>query len=133
MKYLKYLIVIIVVCFITIYFGVKDSFHATKRVEIEQKIFTIGDINYQKALKEKKNIVKFGPIFWGLYPGGLVFSDIKEAKMFISKNKQILNQFSLGWAIYELSGDFTLDTIKIDKQYYLNKSLFIKKLVFKPE
>ncbi|MEH6473681.1 MAG: hypothetical protein V7752_20855 [Halopseudomonas sp.] len=103
-----------------------------QRTEISQSIFTIGDANYQQALNEGKNIVKFGQMFWGLYPGGLAFSDPSKAEAFIRSNKSVLDKFSSGWAIYELSGDLILDTEQMGKQRYLNKSLLVRRLVIKP-
>lgn len=130
MKFIKYLILVLIVLFTIAYLGIKDNLDPLDRKIIEHKIYTIGDKNYEKALKEGKSIVKFGQLFWGLYPGGLAFKNEEKAKQYILKNKNLLDRFSSGWAIFELSGDYLLDTKEIKGQRYLNKSLFIKRVVY---
>lgn len=125
MKIAKHFIVALLLSSTVIWFGIKDSVSPMQRREINQSIFTIGDANYQQALNEGKSIVEFGKMFWGLYPGGLAFSTPDKAQSFIYTNKDELDKFSSGWAIYELSGDFVLDTEEVGELRYLNKSLII--------
>ena len=132
MKYIKYFALIFTMLVTTVWLGIKDAIVPMKRTEISQAIYTIGDGNYKTALNDGKNIVKFGPMFWKLYPGGMAFATPNQARDFIQNNKEGLDQFSSGWAIYQLSGDLSLDTYQIDKQRYLNKSLFIKSIVNHP-
>jgi len=129
MKIIKYFIVALLLSSTVIWLGIKDAVSPMQRAEINQPIFTIGDANYQQALNEGKNIVKFGKMFWGLYPGGLAFSTPDKAQSFIYANKDELDKFSSGWAIYELSGDFVLDTEKVGELRHLNKSLMIVRSV----
>ncbi len=103
-----------------------------ERDNIQQPIYTIGDLNYAESLANNKKIVKFGPAFWGLYPGGIAFSDANQAAEYIKNNKELLNEFSDGWAIYQLSGDFALDTEKKGENHYTNKSLFVVRSAAKP-
>ena len=70
-------------------------------------------------------------MFWGLYPGGLAFGNREEAISFINANQSILDDFSSGWAIYELSGELEQDTYLVDSQRHLNKSLFVVRLSIK--
>lgn len=128
MKILKYFSLIFFLLLLITYFGVKDSFTPFERISINNPIFTIGDKNYQKALDEGKSVVKFKDMFWGLYPGGLAFKSVKEAKEYLKKNQETFDKFSSSWAIYELLGDYKLDTKVVKNQRYINKSLFIKKL-----
>ena len=116
-----------------IWLGVKDALSPTQRVDTSQPVFTIGDIGYLQALRENKRIIKFGPMFWGLYPGGLAFSTPDQAAAFIHSHKDQLDWFSSGWAVYELSGDFNRDTREIDGSRYLNRSLFITGQVQQPQ
>lgn len=130
MKFIKYLILVLIILSLIVYLGIKDNLNPLNRKVISHKIYTIGDKNYKKALEEGKSIVKFGELFWGLYPGGLAFKNEEKAKQYILKNKSLLDKFSSGWAIFELSGDYLLDTKEIKGQKYLNKPLFIKRVVY---
>ena len=109
--------------------GTKDALTPIKRERVEQSIYTIGDLNYAKALTQGKNVIKFGPIFWGAYPGGIAFNNVKDAEDYIKNNTELLDTLSGGWGVYELSGDFALDTEKNGDQRYTNKSLFVIKTI----
>ncbi|MGS2722471.1 hypothetical protein ACVBEJ_01920 [Porticoccus sp. GXU_MW_L64] len=124
-KFIKYTAIVLVFSALIIWLGVKDAFNPIQRSEINSPIFTIGDLSYQKALSEGKGVVKFGPLFWGLYPGGIAFSNPGEAQDFILGNQELLDSFSSGWAIYELSGDMSLDTYRDGENRYINKSLLV--------
>ena len=116
--------VLLTVALIT-WFGVKDALTPIKREHVQEPVFTIGDLTYAEALAKGKNVIKFGPAFWGMYPGGIAFTNAKEAEDYIKSNTELLNTFSEGWGIYELSGDFALDTDKSGDRHYTNKSLFV--------
>ncbi|MCG7588186.1 hypothetical protein, partial [Photobacterium sp. OFAV2-7] len=88
--------------------------------------------SYAESIAQNKKVVKFGPAFWGIYPGGIAFREAKEAEEYIDNNKELLNEFSAGWAIYQLSGDFALDTKKKGDSHYINKSILVVKSVAKP-
>lgn len=130
MKTTKRILIVLVVLGITIWLGIKDAFTPEVRSTIQKPIYTIGDLNYDNALQEGKQVVKFGEMLWGLYPGGLAFRTPQEAKMFVEKNRQLLKQFSSGWAVYELSGDFELDVKPLaETPHYLKNSLLVVKKV----
>lgn len=122
------IVVLLSVALIT-WLGVKDALTPIKREYVQEPIFTIGDLTYAEALAQGKSVVKFGPAFWGMYPGGIAFNSAKEAEDYIKNNKELLNTFSEGWGIYELSGDFALDTDKDGDRHYTNKSLFVIKTI----
>ena len=125
MKLVKYCAFVVLLLAVTVWFGVKDALNPIQRTDISQPVFTIGDANYLQALNEGKHIVKFGRMFWGLYPGGLAFTTHDEALDFTRTNQNLLENFSTGWAIYELSGDLSQDTYLHGNQRYLNKSLLV--------
>ncbi len=110
---------------VVVWFGARDCFSPMNRENVQLPIYTIGDSGYGTALQEGKNIVKFGPAFWGLYPGGLAFKDVLSAEKYMKGNRQLLDKFSEGWAVYRLSGDFTLDTYVRGEGYYINRSLLV--------
>lgn len=128
MKIVKYFFLFIIILFVIGYFGVKDAFFVVNRTTSSNPIYTIGDKNYEKALKKGKKVLKFGEMFWGLYPGGIAFSSKEEAKEFALQNKEFLDKFSNDWKIYKLSGDFLLDTKILSNQRYIKKSMYIQSI-----
>ena len=95
-----------------------------QRDDIETALFTVGDENYAKALSEGKNIVKFGRLPFGVYPGGIAFDKPSDAWNYlreIGKEDQ--------WRVYQLSGDFELDAQKFSDQHYTIHSLLVIKSV----
>ncbi|WP_422473773.1 hypothetical protein [Endozoicomonas sp. ALB032] len=132
MKFAKYLIILTAVLAAIVWFGVMDSFSPLAREDITHPVFTIGDASYQSALSEGKNIIKFGPMFWGLYPGGLAFKSAREATAFMQNNQSELDKFASGWAVYELTGDFEMDTHSSGQHRYLNQSLLVRRRVGQP-
>lgn len=131
MKVLKYIVLIILLLSIGVWFGIKDALEPVSRAEVLNPIYTIGDLSYQKALEQNKNIIKFGKMFWGIYPGGLAFNSPEEALEFVTDNQDVLNSFSSGWKLYKLSGDMMLDTYQRDGQKYLSNSLLVMGTVSK--
>ncbi|WP_448215697.1 hypothetical protein [Endozoicomonas sp. 2B-B] len=132
MKFAKYLLILIIAIAAIVWFGVMDSITPLVREDITHPIFTIGDASYQSALSEGKNIIKFGPMFWGLYPGGLAFKSAREATAFMQNNQSELDKFASGWAVYELTGDFEMDTHSSGQHRYLNQSLLVRQRVGQP-
>ena len=96
-------------------FGRKST--PIERHNISTPIYTIGDKTYDLALNDKKTVVKFGPMFMGLYSGGLAFSSPEEAKKYMFENNWDKNK----WDIYLLSGDYDIDVTN----GHINKSLMV--------
>lgn len=87
---------------------------------VSAPIYTIGEVEgYNGALASGKNVVKFGPMFFGLYPGGLAFKNAENARSYI-KDKRLDEKV---WSVYSLSGDYDLDAL----DGYINKSLLVQK------
>ena len=126
MKLLKYLILFVLVTAGIGWLGVKDALTPIERKNTAHPIYTIGDVNYQTALKSETSILKFGKMFWGLYPGGLAFESPEAAISYMESNEHILEKFSSGWAVYELSGDYNLDTHGSSPRYLNNSMLVIR-------
>lgn len=120
--------------FLVAWLGVRDTLTPLERTDIKNPIYAVGEaidladtLGNTGAIQEKK-IVKFGPAFWGQYPGGRAFSTIADAEQFLVENNKVIK----GWAIYQLSGDFSLDIYLIDGTPYINKSLIVIQLAKKP-
>jgi hypothetical protein len=106
MHYFKKIILITAILIVYGIIEFKSKLTPVVRFNIENHIYTIGDKSYSSSLKDQKNIIKFGSMFFGLYPGGLAFSSVKEAKEYMRKHELSVDK----WSIYLLSGDYKLDT-----------------------
>lgn len=125
MKLIRYLSIFILFAIGFIWFGTKDALIPMQREQISKPIFTLGDHSYQAAVSGEKRVLKFGPMFWGLYPGGLAFKTREEAVSYMLKHQSQLETVSKGWAVYQLSGDFDMDTYLSGEQMYINTSLVV--------
>ena len=108
MKFLKYVALLAIAFAIVIWLGVKDELTPVVREDIRTPIYTLGDGSYQQALAQQKQVLKFGPMFWGQYPGGLAFTDAEQALHYLKQNPQEFSDSS-EWGVYQLSGDLERD------------------------
>ena len=101
---------------------------ATIRSSVEKPIYAIGDKDFSVALSKGKGVIKLGPMFWGLYPGGIAFKTPAAALAYMKKKE--MNREKL--AVYRLSGNYELDVNQEGEVHHINKSLlFIEKLEYK--
>ncbi|MBO9472077.1 hypothetical protein J7413_00855 [Shimia sp. R10_1] len=101
-------------------FEIKPTMEPVVRVSPTAPVFTIGErSSYTPALEAGKTVVKFGPLVFGLYPGGLAFASQQHAQNHMRANGWDLKK----WAVYELSGDYAQDT----KDGFLTNSLLVVK------
>jgi len=112
---------IIITVSIAVLIGIAAVFEIGKnatpinRNDISSPIYTIGDKSYELALKENKAVVKFGPMFMGMYPGGLAFSNPEAARKYMIENDWDVKK----WDVYQLSGDYDRDV----RNGHIDKSL----------
>lgn len=101
----------------------KDAATPMVREAIERPVFAVGEDNEdtRKALAEGLDIVKFGPLLLGAYPGGMAFDSAESARAYIDLGGEPLRRY----AVYELSGDMTEDTQLSDGHYRLLRSLVV--------
>jgi hypothetical protein len=92
---------------------------------VESPIYTVGDSHYADALNDERRVSKLGPIPLGLYRGGRAFGTTEEARQYIRE----AGHEEDGWGVYELSGDFDLDTREIDGRYYIARTLLVVRRV----
>ena len=98
---------------------------ATIRSGIDEPIYTIAGNGFSVALSKGKDVIKFGPMFWGLYPGTVAFKTPEDASAYMKKKE--MNEEEL--AVYRLSGNYELDVNQEGDPHRINKSLMmIKKL-----
>ena len=125
MKFVKVGVVVLLLGGGFLWFGVKDAFSVVQRTSISSPVYTIGDSSYKASLSEGKRVVKFGPMFWGIYSGGLAFESLEQAEQYAASNSEFMKSLGDDWAVYMLSGNFDEDTTRVDGQHYLNKSLLV--------
>ena len=100
---------------------------ATIRSGIEEPIYTIANNDYSVAISKRKHVVKFGPMFWGLYPGAIAFKTPEDASAYMKKKE--MNEEEL--AVYRLSGNYESDVNQEGEPHRINKSLImIEKLKY---
>lgn len=110
------------------------------------RVYTIGDVNYDKALESGKPSIKLGvipagqvpPIFPksfleadGSYGGGVVYCSIEGAKQGLNNllEKNILPK-EMEWHIYELEATWETDVYKLKvNDFRLKKTSKVKKRV----
>lgn len=88
-------------------FGIRPALSPVVRATVADPIFTIGAReSYDTALAQDKTVVKFGPMLFGLYPGGLAFENADAAHAHMLAH----NWDPQKWAIYKLSGSYGQDS-----------------------
>ncbi|WP_120631478.1 hypothetical protein [Ruegeria sp. EL01] len=102
-----------------VYFEFQRNATPTVRTDVSTPVYSLGELqSYDSALSDGRVVVKFGPMFLGLYPGGQAFTTVEAAASYMSQN----DWDPAAWGIYELSGDFLLDV----SGGYTNKSLIVR-------
>ncbi len=91
-----------------------------QRENIQQPLYTVGDENYAAALGDGKNVVKFGRLPGGIYPGGLAFSTPDAA----SEHLRSIGKEDT-WGVYMLSGDDEMDSEDYAGQRHTTVSLLV--------
>jgi hypothetical protein len=66
-------------------------------------------------------VVKYGPMFFGLYHGGRAFAMISEAVEYLESE----NKDHSKWGVYLLAGDYLIDVDRTKKPHYTNKTLLV--------
>jgi hypothetical protein len=92
--------------------------NVTIRENPTNPLYTIGERQaYSPALANGTSVLKFGPMFFGLYPGGLAFASPQDARDYLRVNGWEPDR----WSVYRLSGDFLEDS----SDGYLTTSLLV--------
>lgn len=98
----------------------------TIRTEVNEPLYTVADADYDKALSEGRQVIQYGPLPGSaFYAGGLAFRQPEEALVWLKST----GKYDEGWRVYELSGDFGLDTHLIRGLPFTNKTLQVSKTI----
>lgn len=113
-------------CSVGIYFWFEKYREPVVRTVVEEPLYTVGGANYSTALKEGRKVVEYGPLPGSaFYAGGLAFKQPEEALVWIKS----AGKYDEGWRVFELSGDFALDTHLVRGLPYTNKTLLVSREV----
>jgi hypothetical protein len=127
-KYLEYLACVVVVAAsaAAVYFWFEHYKTPMVRGEIESPLFTVGSADYSAAMQQGKKVVEFGPLPGSaFYAGGVAFRTPEEALEWLVHS----GKYDKGWRVYELTGDFELDTHMVRGLPHTNKSLLVSREV----
>ncbi len=125
MRKLQWVVLILVALSSLVWLGVKDAIAPVMRSDVDSPIFTVGDGHYRDALASGSQVLKFGRLFWGIYPGGLAFESAEAATQYLHLHKEELETISSDWSVYRLSGEYQLDTYVKDDQRYIKSSMLV--------
>jgi hypothetical protein len=97
----------------------------TIRAEVQAPLYTVAHPDDVKAAPEGQ-AVQFGPMPGNAYyAGGLAFRQPEEALVWLKDT----GKYEEGWRVYELSGDYELDTHLVRGLPHTNKTLLYVKQV----
>ena len=108
------------------YFWFEQYQIPTVRGTIESPLFTVAGPDYAMAISAGKEVVSYGPLPGSaFYPGRLAFKQPEEALAWLKSTGKI----DEGWKVYQLSGDFQLDTHLVRGLAHTNKTLLVSREV----
>jgi hypothetical protein len=91
------------------------------RDTVANPIYTIGNRDFSVGLAAGRRMVKYGPMFLGLYPGGFAFRAPDDARQYLDDRKLDRDR----WRIYELAGDFDADTRARGRHQHITRTLLV--------
>ena len=113
-------------CGVGLYLWFDEYKKPTIRTEVNEPLFTVAGADYSKALSEGKKVVEFGPLPGSaFYAGGLAFKQPEEALVWLKST----GKYDKGWRVFELTGDFEMDTHLVRGLPYTNKTLLVSREV----
>ena len=119
-------LVVVAGCCTGLYFWFDQYRQPIVRQVVNEPLYTVGSVEYSKALKEGKRVIEFGPLPGSaFYAGGLAFKQPEEALVWLKSS----GRYEEGWRVYELSGDFAMDTHLVRGLPFTNKTLLVNREV----
>jgi hypothetical protein len=106
------------------YFWLEQYKTPLVREHAEAPLYTVGSPAKGDALHEGKPVLEWGPLpASAFYPGGLAFRTPAEALEWLVSSGKVQKN----WRVYELSGDYNLDTHMVRGLPFTNKTLLISR------
>ena len=119
-------LVVMAGCGTGLFFWYQQYQQPTLRSEVSEPLYTVDSSAVAKAVSEGKPVVEFGPLPGSaFYAGAPAFQQPEEALVWLKST----GKYDQGWRVFELSGDYTLDTHLVRGLPYTNKTLQISREV----
>ncbi len=119
-------LVIMAGCCTGLFFWYQEYQQPVLRAEVAEPLYTVDTSSVAKALEEGKKVVELGPLPGSAFYAGVpAFKQPEEALVWLKST----GKYDEGWRVFELSGDYTLDTHLVRGLPYTNKTLQINKEV----
>ncbi len=90
-----------------------------------QPVYTVGRVGDAKKIASGEQVIRYGPMFWGLYPGVPAFRTPGTALKFLEDGMMD----RAAWQVYLLSGEYDLDVDESQSPNRVNKSLAVVETV----
>lgn len=113
-------------CGAGLFFWYQQYQQPTLRTEVAEPLYTVDSSLVAKAVAEGKSMVEFGPLPGSAFYAGVpAFPQPEEALVWLKST----GKYEQGWRVFELSGDYTLDTHLVRGLPFTNKTLKINREV----
>ncbi|HQR06609.1 MAG TPA: hypothetical protein PLN21_07290 [Gemmatales bacterium] len=113
-------------CGAGMFFWYQQYHQPTLRTEVAVPMYTVESSAVSKAIADGKQVVEFGPLPGSaFYAGAPAFHQPEEALVWLKST----GKYEQGWRVFELSGDYTLDTHLVRGLPFTNKTLQINREV----
>lgn len=113
-------------CGAGLYFCFEKYQQPTLRSDITVPVYTVESSKVSQAIAEGKQVVEYGPLPGSaFYAGAPAFQQPEEALVWLKTT----GKYEQGWRVFELSGDFNLDTHLVRGLPFTNKTLRINREV----
>jgi hypothetical protein len=119
-------LVVMAGCGTGLYFWYQEYQQPVLRTEVNEPLFTVDTSAVARAVEEGKKVVEFGPLPGSAFFAGVpAFKQPEEALVWLKST----GKYDLGWRVFELSGDYALDTHLVRGLPYTNKTLQVNREV----
>ena len=102
-------------------YELRNASRITVSVSPQQPVYTVGRASDAKKIASGEQVIRYGPMFWGLYPGVPAFRTPGAARKFLEDNMMDRAE----WRVYQLSGEYDLDVDEAQSPNRINKSLAV--------
>lgn len=119
-------LVILAGCGTGLFFWYQGYQQPILRSEVTERLYTVDNSTVAKAVAEGRHIVELGPLPGSAFYAGVpAFQQPEEALVWLKTT----GKYEQGWRVFELSGDYTLDTHLVRGLPFTNKTLQITREV----
>ena len=121
MKRILPLLSILALAGLVLWLGLKDALTPFERHDIQAPLYTVGQLPADIPDPAGRQILVFGPAFWGAWPGAPAFPDPESARRYLRQEGKAEGE----WGIFRLSGDYALDSHEYQGRRHISRTLVI--------